>query len=115
MADTPTRKAASKSTARSRRTTSKTEESPGAQQNPELQGSDEIRTAIISGLSFATKAVQYAVVDGRAIFEGDIDLGSVEEVEASNSAMRGIGIEEGVVILTNSGCTTPSPTGRRTR
>lgn len=91
MADTPTRKAASKSTARSR----KTSEHP---ENPELQGSDEVRTAIISGLSFATKAVQYAVVDGRAIFEGDIDLGSVEEVEASNSAMRGIGIEEGVVI-----------------
>jgi hypothetical protein len=69
-----------------------------SQDNPELLGSEEVRTAFILGLTFGPKAVQYAVVDGRAIFEGDIDLGSVEEVEKSNAAMRGEGLEEAVVI-----------------
>ena len=68
------------------------------QDNPELLGSDEVGTAFVSGLTFGPKAVQYAVVDGRAIFEGDIDLGSVEEVEKSTAAMRGAGLEEAVVL-----------------
>ena len=83
MADTSKRSAAKKSTSRSRNTNQ-------SQDNPEIQASDEVRTAIISGVTFGTKAVQYAVVDGRAIFEGDIDLGSVEDLEKSNDAMRGI-------------------------
>ena len=52
----------------------------GANENPELAESPDIGTAINKGLTFGPKAVQYAVVDGRAIFEGDIDLGSVEEI-----------------------------------
>ncbi len=93
MADdnTSKRSAAKKSTSRSRNTKS-------TQENPELRASDDVRTAIIAGQAFSTKAVQYAVIDGRAIFEGDIDLGSVEEVEKSNDAMRGITVEEAVVI-----------------
>ncbi len=90
MADTSKRSAAKKSTSRSRNNQS--------QDNPEIQASDEVRTAIISGVTFGTKAVQYAVVDGRAIFEGDIDLGSVEDLEKSNDAMRGITVEEAVTI-----------------
>ena len=90
MADTSKRSAAKKSTSRSKNNQS--------QDNPELQASDEVRTAIISGVTFGTKAVQYAVVDGRAIFEGDIDLGSVEDLEKSNDAMRGITVEEAVTI-----------------
>jgi astacin len=66
--------------------------------NPELLSSDEVRTGFVSGLTFGPRAVQYAVVDGRAIFEGDIDLGSVEEVERSTAAMRGEGGEEAVVL-----------------
>jgi hypothetical protein len=70
-----------------------------SQDNPEQLGSDEVRTAFVSGLTFGPRAVQYAVVDGRAIFEGDIDLGSVEEVEKSNAVMRGgAGVEEAVVL-----------------
>lgn len=72
--------------------------SSGANENPELAESSDIGTAIITGLTFGPKAVQYAVVDGRAIFEGDIDLGTVEEIQKSNAAMRGEGIEAGVVI-----------------
>ena len=92
MADTSKRSAAKKSTSRSRNAKNE------SQDNPEIQASDEVRTAIISGVTFGTKAVQYAVVDGRAIFEGDIDLGSVEDLEKSNDAMRGITVEEAVTI-----------------
>jgi astacin len=69
-----------------------------SQENPELLSSDEVRTGFVSGLTFGPRAVQYAVVDGRAIFEGDIDLGSVEEVEKSNAVMRGAGLEEAVIL-----------------
>lgn len=70
-----------------------------SQDNPEQLSSDEVRTAFVSGLTFGPRAVQYAVVDGRAIFEGDIDLGSVEEVEKSNAVMRGgTGLEEAVIL-----------------
>src|SRR5262245_12021735 len=41
-------------------------------------------TAIVSGVTFGRKALQYAEVDGLAIFEGDIVLGTVDEVRASS-------------------------------
>ena len=66
--------------------------------HPEELSSTEVGTAIIAGLTFGPKAVQYAVVDGRAMFEGDIDLGSVEEVEAATAAMRSEGLEQGVIL-----------------
>jgi Astacin (Peptidase family M12A) len=91
MADTSKRSTAKKSTSRSKN-------NDASQDNPELQASDDVRTAIISGLQFGTKAVQYAVVDGRAIFEGDIDLGSIEDLEKSNDAVRGLTLEESVVL-----------------
>ncbi len=91
MADTPQRKTAKKSTSRAKK-------SEDSAETAEYLGSDEVGTAIISGLSFGARAVQYAVVDGRAMFEGDIDLGSVEEVEQGNAAMRGIAIAEGVTL-----------------
>ena len=69
-----------------------------SQDNPELLASEEVRTAFISGLTFGPRAVQYAAVGGRAIFEGDIDLGSVEEVEKSNAVMRGAGVEAAVIL-----------------
>ena len=90
MAETPKRKSSGKSSGGA--------QGDDQQDNPELQASEEVGTAIITGLNFGPRAVQYAVVDGRAMFEGDIDLGSVEEVEQSNAAMRGIGIAEGVVL-----------------
>ncbi len=89
MADTSKRSAAKKSSSRSRTTSS---------DNPELKATDDVRTALISGVTFGSKAVQYAVVNGRAIFEGDIDLGSVEDLEKSNDAMRGISVERSVTI-----------------
>lgn len=96
MATTPRRSSAKKSAATAAASTPPPADE--TQENPELLASDDVRTALISGLTFGTRAVQYAVVDGRAIFEGDIDLGSVDEVEAATSAMRGLTIAEGVVL-----------------
>ena len=68
------------------------------QADGELQASNDVRTAIIQ-LSTGPKAVQYSVVDGLAIFEGDIVLGTVEEVEAKTElARQGGGMTEAVVI-----------------
>ncbi len=44
--------------------------------------SSKVKSGYISGSTFGLKQVQYAAVDGQAIFEGDIVLGSVAEMEA---------------------------------
>ncbi|GAA4405469.1 hypothetical protein GCM10023168_19170 [Fodinibacter luteus] len=100
MAETPGRGPARKSSTSKRTARAKVPDNgtDAVDVNPELSGTDEVRTALITGLTFGPKAVQYSVVDGRAMFEGDIDLGSVEEVEAANAALRGEGIEAGVVL-----------------
>jgi len=41
----------------------------------------ERRTAIISGVTFGEKSVVYSEVDGLAIFEGDIVLGTVDQLQ----------------------------------
>lgn len=46
-----------------------------------------VRTALISGNTFRVRAVQYTVLDGQAIFEGDILLGTVEEVEHQSAQL----------------------------
>jgi hypothetical protein len=42
-------------------------------------------TALVEGVTFARKGLVYAEVDGLAIFEGDIVLGTVAEVEAAQA------------------------------
>ncbi|MCR8854910.1 M12 family metallopeptidase, partial [Lysinibacillus fusiformis] len=54
------------------------------------QNSTEMRTGFIN-LPSGPREVKYSVVDGLAIFEGDIILGTVEETE-NPSLARGIGI-----------------------
>jgi hypothetical protein len=50
-------------------------------------------TALVDGATFSQKALQYAVVDGMAIFEGDIILGTAEQMQAMDvQAARSIGI-----------------------
>lgn len=66
------------------------------QSKGELLTSNDVRTAIIQ-LKTGSKAVQYAVVKGLAIFEGDIVLGTVEEVERNTEVARQ-GLPEAVVI-----------------
>jgi hypothetical protein len=58
------------------------------EQPSEFRSSPEVRTALIAGNTFPVKAVQYAVVDGVALFEGDIELGTIEEVEARTQQLR---------------------------
>jgi hypothetical protein len=55
----------------------------------EFRSGAEVRTALIPGNTFRAKAVQYVVVDGLAMFEGDIILGTVEEVERTSDVLRG--------------------------
>lgn len=54
----------------------------------EFVSSNDIRNGFISGATFKNKPVQYSVVDGLAIFEGCIVLGTVEEMEAKAAAVR---------------------------
>lgn len=67
----------------------------------ELRSSKEVRTAYISGNNFRAKAVQYVVINGEAIFEGDIILGTSEQVERESEVLmaelRGE-LESGVLI-----------------
>ncbi|MEM9577353.1 MAG: Dot/Icm T4SS effector Zinc-dependent metalloprotease LegP [Pseudomonadota bacterium] len=53
-----------------------------------LLTSNDVRTAIISGETFKNKSVQYAAVDGLAVFEGCIILGTVDEVEARTAEAK---------------------------
>jgi astacin len=71
-----------------------------------MLASDDIRTGLISGSTFKNKEVQYTVVDGLAVFEGCIVLGTAAEVEARTQALRsGVGVasglERGVAITGN--------------
>lgn len=66
----------------------------------EYQGSDDVRTALVDGATFYSKPVQYSVVDGMAMFEGDICLGPCNEVDARTAQRReeiASGVAAGVV------------------
>lgn len=54
----------------------------------EFQGAPEMGVAVISGATFTNKSVTYYKVDGIAMIEGDIALGTVQEVEAKTAAAR---------------------------
>jgi hypothetical protein len=58
-----------------------------ARSEGEFRYSEQIGTAFIDGLTFASKAVQYLVIDGMAMLEGDITLGPADQVE-QQTAMR---------------------------
>lgn len=61
--------------------------------------SSDVRTGFISRATFDRKEVTYAAVDGLAIFEGDIILGTVEQLERSKQEQVGL---EGVAITGDS-------------
>ena len=62
--------------------------SPGETRG-EFRSSPNIKTCLIQRRT-GIKAVQYAVVDGLAIFEGDIVLGTEEQVAAQTEELRAI-------------------------
>ena len=73
----------------------------GASDGGEFRGGGTVKTALIRGNSFAAKAVQYVEIDGLAIFEGDIVLGTAEEVDRMTEQLRAemvSGLAAGVVI-----------------
>ena len=55
--------------------------------NDGMVSGEKVFTGFVSGLTFKNKSVQYTVVDGLAIFEGDIILGSAEEMAAHTEAI----------------------------
>lgn len=65
--------------------------------------STDVRTGYVSGLTFTNKAVQYTVVGDRAVFEGDIVLGTVDELASRSAelaaAARDAGPSRGVVVV----------------
>lgn len=54
----------------------------------EFNGSPRMGTAVINGATFVQKSVVYYEVNGMAIVEGDIALGSVEGVQQATDAAR---------------------------
>ena len=57
-------------------------------ESTEFKGSPTMGVAVISGTTFTNKAVVYYETDGMAIVEGDIALGTVEDVKAATERAR---------------------------
>lgn len=62
--------------------------------NGELRFSEEMQTGYITGMTFTNQAVHYAVIDGQAIFEGDILLGSAEEMQKAKTEVENPPVDE---------------------
>ena len=79
------KKAAPKSTATKRKT-------PGGKIKTTLSGEfisgPVVKKGFISGQTFGLKEVTYAAIDGDAIFEGDIVLGTVAEMDAFKKILK---------------------------
>ena len=54
----------------------------------EEQSAEQPRRGVITGKTFLIKMVNYSPIDGEAIFEGDIVLGSVAQLDAAYQAIR---------------------------
>ena len=64
-----------------------------------FRSSDDVRSSFISGIeAFTVKPVEYSAINGRAIFEGDILLGTVEQMEAVRAQLEGPGTREKISI-----------------
>lgn len=59
----------------------------------------ETRKSYIAGQTFGLKEITYGVVDGLAMFEGDIVLGTVEEMESIRRQVEATNIAEAVAVL----------------
>ncbi|MEU5772247.1 M12 family metallopeptidase [Streptomyces venezuelae] len=85
----------------------------------EQAGGTVVRTALITGETFGIRAVQYTVVDGQGIVEGDIILGRDEDLQRRTAELReaaaegAVGVGDGVppgstVDLTKRGAVQPA-------
>lgn len=59
----------------------------------EMLESDDVRKGFIRGLTFDSKPLEYAIVDGMAVFEGDIVLGTAEEMDKLARDIRALADE----------------------
>ena len=60
-----------------------------------FRSSDDVRSSFISGIeAFTVKPVEYSAINGKAIFEGDILLGTVEQLEAIREQLEAPGTRE---------------------
>ena len=75
----------------------------------EFRSSLEVRTGFVKGNTFGYRPVQYYVIDGQAIFEGDIVLDSVDGMER----LVAEAIEETGVAARASSSRVNSSVGRR--
>lgn len=64
------------------------EDGGGKKKLGELKGSDTMGVAVISGTTFTNKSVTYYEVDGIAMVEGDIALGTVADVKKATDEGR---------------------------
>lgn len=56
-----------------------------------FRSSDDVRTGYVRGIDdFGLKQVQYCAINGVAIFEGDIALGPIDEVETMAASVRSL-------------------------
>jgi hypothetical protein len=65
---------------------------PSREKDPDPYGlvtSNKVKTGFVRGTTFGVKPVQYADVDGVAMFEGDIVLGTVAEMDALAKRVQG--------------------------
>jgi hypothetical protein len=61
--------------------------------------STEVRTGFVVSNTFGYRPVQYSVSDGQTIFEADIVLGSLEEMERLEEEIRsGAEVAQGVIV-----------------
>jgi hypothetical protein len=59
-----------------------------------FRASDDVRTGYITGNLFVNKKVEFSVIDGKAIFEGDIYLGDPDEVTSAQPPVGFASMEE---------------------
>ena len=64
----------------------------------EYRSGPEVRTGFVRGNTLGLRPVKYSVIDGQTIFEGDIVLGSVEEMERLVAEVDDTGITSAVII-----------------
>lgn len=105
---------AEKRAARSSRASEKKAEAVGISSDDPGNGADEAAgeqqggergTAIISGVTFANRSVVYSNVEGIALIEGDIALGTVDEVEAATQVARATASSDPTLIASGVGVT----------
>ena len=75
--------------------TSSTGDTPGESDQCECRSGPIFGTALVNGQTFRGKWLHYAEVDGQAMFEGDIVLGSTSDMqadEAGNPVLFSVGI-----------------------